>query len=416
MQARILNSTTAGQSGSNEAEAAPRAPGRASERIVPELNGVRGIAILMVLLLHFGARPEGVPKILTGPFALGWSGVDLFFVLSGFLITGILLDTRWSTNYFSSFYARRALRIFPLYLIAVFAYFHLVLPLAHSRGLWLTSDSSAELWYWLYSANWLGPLGKDNSGLNHLWSLAIEEQYYLVWPAVVFLVKRERMWAVCLGVMTLSFALRIAFVPFNASHPGVLYGFTPFRLEPLALGGLTALAVRNEAWRAKVKRRLGQIAAGGAALLLAVLAITRNPSHDTALMGTAGFTAFGILYACLVFHAYVESGSSSWISTQLRRPFLMSLGMYSYAAYVFHFPISNLQNSLLMELAVPLPVEGKVLLWGASKALGVAVTYGIALLSWHLIEKHFLRLKRHFPAMAPVKGSGVQERRAELAS
>src|ERR1035441_9132865 len=119
-------------------------------RVVEELNGVRGIAVLMVLLLHFGGRPPGVPRLFTAPFALGWSGVDLFFVLSGFLITGILLDTRRATNYFSSFYARRILRIFPLYFLSVFVYFHVALPTAHRYGAWLSSSNAPAIWYWCY--------------------------------------------------------------------------------------------------------------------------------------------------------------------------------------------------------------------------------------------------------------------------
>src|SRR5262249_57821933 len=115
----------------------------------PELDGVRGIAILLVMLFHFqGTRPHWIPKVLTYPMILGWSGVDLFFVLSGFLITGILVETRGAENYFSSFYARRVLRILPLYLVAVFLCFRVALPLARSFGRDLDPGGPLEPWYW----------------------------------------------------------------------------------------------------------------------------------------------------------------------------------------------------------------------------------------------------------------------------
>ena len=365
--------------------------------VVSELNGVRGIAILMVLLLHFGERPSGVPRIFTAPFALGWSGVDLFFVLSGFLITGILVDTRRATNYLSSFYARRFLRIFPIYFLAVVGYFHILLPLAHHEGLLRTFTDSGEIWYWCYLSNWYGAFTREVSLLGHFWSLAIEEQYYLVWPIVVFVTKRSWLRYVCLVTIGISFGLRCAFQYHHQIYP-FMYVLTPFRLEPIAFGGLVAIIVRDEKWCSRMQNHLATVAGGAILVLLAVLLLTRDSRAQTALMVTLGFSSFAVIYSCLVFFAYTSSGSPRWLAVQLRRPCLMSFGVYSYGIYVFHAPIAAGQNFALLTIAERIPAHFHILLRAASKVFGVALSYGIALLSWHLVEKHFLKLKSKFSA------------------
>lgn len=378
----------------------PLSTGRRTEGAqfhVPELDGVRGIAILMVVLLHFGARPPGVPKLFTAIFGLGWSGVDLFFVLSGFLITGILLDTRTAPNYFSSFYVRRILRIFPLYYLSIIAYFRIALPAAHYLGYWSPWAHSPEAWYWCYLANWPSVFG-PSCLLGHFWSLAIEEQFYFFWPLVVFVCRPSSLKYVCLATMGLSFGLRCAFLHYNSLYPGLLYSLTPFRLEPLACGGLVAAIVRNPRWRSAVKSRLNPIVAGAGLALLFALAATRSEDHEHPLMTTVGFTAFSLMFGCLVFHGYIYAGSNTWLARQLRRPALVAFGKYSYAMYVFHAPISFYQDKLVLSLADHVPASFHIALWASNKIVGLGVSYAVALLSWHVIEKRFLRLKQRFIA------------------
>jgi peptidoglycan/LPS O-acetylase OafA/YrhL len=365
-------------------------------RLIPELDGVRGLAILFVVLYHF-SRPPGVPPAISNALGLGWSGVDLFFVLSGFLITGILLETRTAGNYFASFYARRTLRIFPLYLAFVFAYFCIALPLAHHWGYWQSWDNSMQLWYWFHLSNWWSAFGNDAVLLSHLWSLSIEEQFYLVWPIVVLLVRPSWLIYVCCGMVTVPFVLRLTYLD-NSYGPEFLYRLTPFRMDALAAGCLTALIARNPAWYAAIGARLRPLTLCAGALLFFVLLWTRSGSAYTPWMVTLGYTSLAFVYSCLVFQACLYSGSSQWLAIQLRRPFLRKLGKYSYAMYVLHVPILYYQSRLLFNLFDRIPEHSRAAVWTFSIPLGLLLSFAAAQASWHLLEKHCLRLKKHFVA------------------
>ena len=352
-------------------------------------DGVRGIAILLVLLHHF-EPPEGVPKFVGAAAYLGWSGVDLFFVLSGFLITGILLDTKKSSNYFSSFYVRRALRIFPLYLLCVFVYFRL-------------GPNSIEPWFWVHLSNWKSAFGTDVPMLSHFWSLAIEEQFYLVWPLVVFLTPARALPGVAISTALSSLALRLAFAH-HTFHNNFLYRLTPFRIEPLALGALAACVVRNARALAVKKRAAKWIFGAAAVLVLIVLALGRTNRPFHAPMATFGFTAFAWLYASIVLTAGTQT------VPLLRNTILRSFGKHSYAIYVFHVPIAQIYNPAVNRFSEALNTPERIGFWIASTAGGIAASYAVALLSWNLIEKRFLGLKDRFApkTVQPPKRSSFQ--------
>jgi peptidoglycan/LPS O-acetylase OafA/YrhL len=385
----------------------PDGPERSSSgvthRLVPELDGVRGIAVLLVMLFHSSNiqpidPPQGLhflhlPKLI----GLGWSGVDLFFVLSGFLITGILLDSRDSKNYFSSFYARRALRILPLYFITVIGYFHLVLPVAHHFGTSRSLDNSLELWYWLHLSNWKLAYAAPGAGLlTHFWSLAIEEQFYVFWPLIAFFAGRKRLQYVCLTLIGLSFGLRCVYAQHNLAGP-VLYELTPFRIEPLAFGSLAAVLVRGSKLPSlKSRRLLFGIATCGALILSAVILKGRSANFEHPPMATYGFSALAIMYACLVVYAYVHSGSSDWLAAQLRKPFFRSFGKYSYAIYVFHLPLFIVYGGAVTKVSAVMPEQARFVFWLFALAVGIGLSYAVARISWHLVEKRFWDLKDRF--------------------
>ncbi|MEO8103866.1 MAG: acyltransferase, partial [Betaproteobacteria bacterium] len=211
----------------------------------PALDGLRGLAILLVLVHQFSLlEPQG--DVLSFMFSnisnVGWTGVQLFFALSGFLITGILLDTRHAQNYYSGFYARRTLRIFPLYFI-VLAVAFLVVPAIGVVPPKLAADQPNQIWLWTYTSNWATVMGVGSKAFPHYWSLAVEEQFYLVWPLLIRSRGPARCIRFCLGVAVVSLLLRIVLVWAGTPSEGI-YQNSFCRMDALALGGAAAAALR----------------------------------------------------------------------------------------------------------------------------------------------------------------------------
>lgn len=202
---------------------------------MPALDGIRGIAILLVMTIHYFNDPQpGLDNLVHKVTDGGWMGVDLFFVLSGFLITGILLDANGGAHYFISFYGRRALRIFPLY------YLYLVL-------LWAVFGIATTWPYWTYLLNIQIAINGQWPAIPyvaHLWSLAIEEQFYLLWPLVVLLCSRRTLMRLCLAIVALSPMLR-AWVLHAGVASRAVSVLTPTRVEGLLAGALLAVLVRT---------------------------------------------------------------------------------------------------------------------------------------------------------------------------
>ncbi|MBK8322657.1 MAG: acyltransferase [Betaproteobacteria bacterium] len=208
-------------------------------RHLPSLDGLRGVAILLVLCHQFdriqvtAATGPGV-RIFDYALNVGWIGVQLFFVLSGFLITGILMDAKGCPNFIRNFYVRRALRIFPLYFGALMV-FLVALP---NLGLAPKSWGEVDFAYWVFLSNWFG-----GEALPHFWSLAVEEQFYFAWPFVVLALNARQVGAVCLALAVASLMARILMVGFGVS-PDAIYQVTLSRLDALALGGAAAVLIR----------------------------------------------------------------------------------------------------------------------------------------------------------------------------
>ncbi len=367
-------------------------PRTSSIQYVPELDGIRGIAISLVLLFHLTAATLPL-------FRLGWCGVDLFFVLSGFLITSVLLASKGSGRYFRTFFARRVLRIFPLYYLVLFAVSCFGLPLAHLIGLARSTSAQGQIWYWLYLSNWWNGLGHNIYFLSHFWTLAVEEQFYLVWPLVVFLLNRRSLAYCCVGVAIVCPLLRTAF-SVNPSVPELLHRATIFRIDSLALGGLVAVFVADPFLANRIRPYL-QYAALLAAGILGTIMIVWGQSPVTRPMMTMGYTALAFASMFLVFHAATKSGTSGFLVRVLRLRPLRELGKYSYAIYVLHYPIVLLLLSVADRAALRFPGVDRSLFIISTVVLGFGISYVAALLSWNLVEKRFLGLKRWFTYPPP---------------
>jgi peptidoglycan/LPS O-acetylase OafA/YrhL len=372
-------------------------PARPAARIIPALDGARGLAILLVLAHNLnpfagGGRVEQAVELATN---FGWAGVQLFFVLSGFLITGILLDTRDAPHYYRGFFGRRVLRIFPLYYgVLVIALWILPgLGLAPPR---LLADRDHQIWLWTYLVNWSEPLGAGVAAFPHFWSLAVEEQFYLVWPFVVRRATPRRVLHIAAGLAVIAFASRLALL-LAGSGEGGPYMFTICRMDALGLGAAVAAVIRIPALHTRVvDRRIGVLAAAGAVFVVGLIA-TRGYPRASFLGQTVGYTALAIAFAALVLAAVLDDERGRGrIGAALDNPVLRSFGKYSYAIYLFHQPLNQLIGEPVLHSLEP---DGVGLAAGlAYLAVVIAATYALALASYHGYEKHFLALKRWFPS------------------
>ena len=361
---------------------------------------MRGIAILLVLFLHLGQFGHGLPaptvlvdRIFIRAARTGWMGVDLFFVLSGFLITGILYDTKGSPRYFRQFYARRVLRIFPLYYAAL-ALFLIVLPALRPEH-WALKDLRTDAaWYWTYLYNVKVAFEgfRPSSALGHFWSLAVEEQFYLVWPIVVLWLGRKHLLITC--VIAVVGALVFRLVSSSTGYVVLPDVLTPARMDALAVGAFIAVVARSPNGLG-VMRRWAVPVAVAAALPLAVLL-----RYNVALT-TVSHTLMALLFGAILVLAITVSPATV-LGTTVASPILRFFGRYSYALYVFHHPLLWFKPAFSLAF-VPTVFGSQLpayLLW---LVISIGASVAIALVSWHLLEKQFLKLKQLFPYEPPLE-------------
>ncbi len=353
------------------------------------LDGLRGVAILLVLLHGFDVL---LPTRLFGHaldelLDLGWIGVQLFFVLSGFLITGILLDTRHATGYYQSFFKRRFLRIFPLYYGVLFVSF-VLLP-------WLAgpiNGSAHQLGLWVYVANFTAPFGADVPAFPHFWSLCVEEQFYLLWPLLVRQLGRRGVIVLSSFLVFVAMASRI-YVRHVFGEPighEAAYSFTPCRMDAVAVGALVAALLRGGVGLARIAaRRSGTITVLGVLILLAGI-VGGQLQRTGAMMQAFGYTVIALGFALLLVGALNRSGLPARV---LAWAPLRHCGTYSYGMYVLYAPLHLFVGLPVLTTLVATPTLAEGLIY---EVVGIAVTFVLGAISWHLWERRFLALKFRF--------------------
>ncbi len=372
---------------------------------LPGLDGVRGIAILLVMLYHLAAmKPASTLDKLFYRFThYGWSGVDLFFVLSGFLITGILIEARGEKNYFRNFCARRALRILPLYYAFVAG---LLLLYPRVGGADIAKEAFVlqqnQWWVWTHLVNWRVAWTGDfwtqtPLGTGGFWSLSIEEQFYLVWPAVILLVPQRHLLRLCASLVLVATIIRFGMAAMGISWAAI-FTVTFARMDAIAMGAMIAVLARRASGLSGVKKAAPVVAVIALAGLGTVDLLSRTHFRVGDKFALAiQCTFFVWLWGALVVLT-LTAAQGSFLQRLTYASVLRIFGKYSYALYLFHGHMNRLFEKLGFNPNRGLIIGGSVLPWqmvylAASFAASLAVAY----LSWHLYEKHFLRLKVFFP-------------------
>ena len=345
---------------------------------MPQLDGVRALAVAAVVTQHY--------KILVGGAGFG---VQLFFVLSGFLITRILLAERENVatigitrvRAFRQFYVRRMLRIFPLYYLIVIV------------GIAFNVRDAREFAPWLltYTFNLrMAAVGHVAVTFNHFWSLSIEEQYYLVWPWLIFLLPRRLLKPVALVTIAIAPLFRLYLVLFvPAGQSRFLWGYygTPSALDSLGIGSLVAILLMSGESNAELLRRSMKWAVPVIALTLFVfLKFTTQPALHYAFINTAAAAFF----AWLIYTA--STGFTGLTGRILASAPLVFIGKISYGIYVYHPFVPAVLVRIAKRFGTTLPIYG----WKASLSYS-AVTIAVAAVSWYGFERPINRLKRKFP-------------------
>lgn len=361
-------------------------------RRIKELDGLRGIAILLVIAWHYCAvqiQPENSAtlEILTRVLSVTWSGVDLFFVLSGFLIVGILVDAKGSPTYFKTFYIRRMCRIFPLYYLMVALY--ILLP---KTGLpaneWLFARELPLLSYATLTQNFFMHSGGFGSNwLGVTWSLAVEEQFYLIIPILIWMLGRRHLALVFIMGILLAPVLRLVLGNLGA------YVFPFTRADSILMGGLIALAIRSDhIWNfiRENSRHLGWLL-GLSFLGTIYLMVKRAGVGDVYL-----HFVLSIFYSVLVMLGLTLKDTP--LNTLLRNRILVWFGLRSYGIYLFHQPVSSTVHLLITGSPVPTLTSFSGLF---TNLLALAVVAVLCELSFRYFEAIFLRFGSKF-RMEPV--------------
>jgi peptidoglycan/LPS O-acetylase OafA/YrhL len=345
----------------------------------PALDGIRGIAILAVVLFHCSLRLQGSWRIAG---SWGWVGVDLFFVLSSYLITGILLDARdvRSRFYYGGFYGRRILRIVPAFVVLMVALVSAPALTGQSTEAHVLL-ASHQAWYWTFLANaliatygWAAVIPQTAP----LWSLAVEEQFYLIWPSVVRHLTPRGVLRLGVALIVLVAAARIVFVR-RGVNVITLYASMPTRADLLAWGAVLAALVRLPNGIPVMRRWLWPALFVASVVVVTVTVAFRSSYYWSAPMVMAGYPAIAVAAACLVAIAIVYEPRA------LRFSWLTGIGRVSYGLYLWH----------MTGIAVVAQLLGHVSAWLIPLAFLLSLVP--TLLSWYLIEQPALSLKRYAP-------------------
>jgi len=376
-----------------------------SVRYIPSLDGLRGLGSFLVIATHYGYSQAG------------WIGLEFFFVLSGFLITAILLTetNRPLGEYLGRFYWRRLLRTFPPYFGYLLICGLVYVCVRQPRGFLDVLPSLATYWFNFYTLFNIFDADKPSFVFVHLWSMSLEEQFYLVWPFLVFVLSGPNLRRVIIAIVVLIPLFRLAFFGYfhlnrwDSYTPLVFFFATPFRLDAFSVGAAIAVFRLTER---QVKPRWFFLASGCVLLLGFVnQSVGQNPYNlmpHGGELGTSGRFLGGLSfgypqfllqnrqflwgYSVIDFLAaalIISASQQNWLRRFFENRFLWHLGRISYGFYIFQMPILFLFKPIL-------PTNQWSLTGVVFFVVLVVITFGVAHLSYFYFERRFLMLKDYF--------------------
>lgn len=354
----------------------------------------------MVLIWHYVVNNidptvDSLHHYILVPFRLTWTGVDMFFVLSGFLIGGILLDARDSSNYFQVFYVRRFFRIVPIYFAVLMIFPSLLFvarSLHHADYSWLTANSLPWYSFWTFTQNfWMAH--NNNLGSNQLgvtWSLAIEEQFYLTLPFLVRFLSRRGLLIFVLAGIGLAPVLRgiiLLSAPAQWAAPFVLM---PCRADALLLGVLAAMVLRSEQGWEFIQNNQREFGTAMVVLLAGVVFLNWRVPFSGRWMQIFGYTWIALFYSAVL--VLVLANRDSLLGRLAKNRTLAWLGMLAYCTYLIHQPIQGLLFALLLNKPPQYNGTFAILISVAS----LVATLLIARFSWQYFELPLIGVGRRF--------------------
>ncbi len=364
---------------------------------LPILDGLRGIAILLVLWYHApflfrelpGFSSDHTPWSMLGLFGQmslgGWIGVDLFFVVSGFLITTILLRSREAGTWPWVFWGRRGLRILPLavvYLLSLFAFYLMGDPLN------ILANFDGWSWYVLYLGNiHISLYGWQPLAVMILWSLAVEEQFYLVWPLIVRMVSARRLMWCCIGLVLVAPLIRAGTL-FTVDYPAT-YVFILCRIDALAAGALVSVLVNSHEWKQQTLWASNRLVLPALGIIVLTLLVPFSPSLPQTRPWFFSVFWYSLLAGSFAICLAASLNANGLWYRALTSPVLTFLGKRCYGLYIWHVLVASMIMAMLRR-PFEIGFYGHVILWLIALLL-------VASGSWVLLEEPVLRLKRLLP-------------------
>lgn len=363
-------------------------------RRVAELDGIRGMAIAAILTVHSseflvsGINYKPIYYALYRCMIAGWLGVDIFFVLSGFLITAIILEDRDRPDFWSQFYLRRSLRILPAFAVV----FGLTIVAIHFLNPEIHLTAAVILPAIFFTENWTVLNNTEMPMLPHLWSLAVEEQFYLVWPLVVRRLSNATVLKLSLGLVVACEALRIVLALRHVSV-WIIYAITPTRIDGLALGAALAAASTMPSALRFLAAYWRRIALASVVLLVASFVALHRSLFPSSTRSQILAIPPTILLTAMLIYGAVSSTLPAGLARLLANPVLTYFGRRSYALYLIHLPIllaawQSRVHGALSTLRPGFVVNALLSL----AALGICLA--LTEISWRLVESPAQSLRR----------------------